>query len=519
VLHVDDEPGFAEMVATFVEREDERLTVETATSASEGLDRLANGNIDCVVSDYHMAGLNGIEFLEAVREEYGDLPFVLYTGNGSEEIASEAISAGVSGYLRKGSGTDQYAQLANRILNAEAALTRTDQGTLLRERERKLDRLQKRTQQLMHTKNRTETASVAVEAASDVLGASLNGVHLLDETGDTLEGIVMTDDASDRYGETLNYCRDHEPGSSDAIVWDVFERGEPLRIDDTKEYDPLTEEPLSRCVLLYPVGRHGVFIASRIEPNAFDETDQALFEVLSTSLTGALDRVERETTLQERNEQLERQNERLDEFASIVSHDLQNPLNVAAGRAALLQEECESDHLDNLTRAHDRMETLIDDLLTLARTGESAGDTEPVDLQGIVESAWRTVGTRAATLVVEASGTIRADRTRLRQLLENLIQNSVEHGSTSPASQARQEAVTVTVGLLPDGFYVADDGPGIPVEHRDRVFESGYTTDPDGTGFGTTIARQVAGAHDWQIHLTESDDGGARFEITGVEFL
>jgi PAS domain S-box-containing protein len=118
VLHVDDEPGFAEVVSTFLKRADERFAVETATSASEGLELLASDSFDCVVSDYDMPGQPGIDFLKPVRERDPELPFILFTGKGSEEIASEAISAGVTDYLRKESGTDQYALLATQIRNA-----------------------------------------------------------------------------------------------------------------------------------------------------------------------------------------------------------------------------------------------------------------------------------------------------------------------------------------------------------------------------------------------------------------
>jgi PAS domain S-box-containing protein len=119
VLHVDDEPDFAELAATFLEREREAFEVSTARSADDGLAILADAaDVDCIVSDYDMPGTSGLEFLETVREEYPDLPFVLFTGRGSEEIASRAISAGVTDYLNKGSGTDQYTVLANRIENA-----------------------------------------------------------------------------------------------------------------------------------------------------------------------------------------------------------------------------------------------------------------------------------------------------------------------------------------------------------------------------------------------------------------
>jgi len=138
VLHVDDDRDFAEMTAVFLERADDRFVVETATNASEGLSRLAERDVDCVVSDYEMPGADGIEFLEAVREDHPDLPFVLFTGKGSESIASEAISAGVTDYLRKGPSTERYELLANRVANAvEASRSRR----LLAERTRRLETL------------------------------------------------------------------------------------------------------------------------------------------------------------------------------------------------------------------------------------------------------------------------------------------------------------------------------------------------------------------------------------------
>lgn len=118
VLHVDDEPNFTELVCIFLEREDDRFEIVQATSASNGLDQLSEHAFDCVISDYDMPGCNGIEFLEEVREEFPDLPFILFTGKGTEEIASDAISAGVTDYLQKQRSTDCYTVLANAVSNA-----------------------------------------------------------------------------------------------------------------------------------------------------------------------------------------------------------------------------------------------------------------------------------------------------------------------------------------------------------------------------------------------------------------
>jgi signal transduction histidine kinase len=207
-------------------------------------------------------------------------------------------------------------------------------------------------------------------------------------------------------------------------------------------------------------------------------------------------------------QELEEKNEKLEQFASLVSHDLRNPLGVAQGRTELAIEEDETDHLEPVVRAHDRMEQLIDEMLTLAREGVSIDEPEQVQISTVAERSWKMVAVQTASLSIEPAFdlSVAADPERLQQLFENLFRNSVEHGGTD---------VTITVGALEEdeGFYVADDGPGIPEEKRDEIFEAGYTTASDGTGFGLAIVSEIAEAHGWEITATESAEGGARFEI------
>ncbi|MEF8777455.1 MAG: ATP-binding protein [Natronomonas sp.] len=223
-------------------------------------------------------------------------------------------------------------------------------------------------------------------------------------------------------------------------------------------------------------------------------------------------------------EELKRANERLDEFASVISHDLRNPLNIARSRLELAQEDCDTKHLDHVERAHKRIQTLIGNLLTLAREGQSVTDPENVALESLLESCWANVETGEATFVADIDRTVRADESRLKQLFENPIRNSVEHGSTGSRSQTGDaiehggEDVTIRLGSVPGGFYFEDDGSGVSEKDRKSIFDVGYSTTPDGTGFGLSIVEQIVTAHDWRIRATDGRDGGLRFEITGVEF-
>jgi len=229
-------------------------------------------------------------------------------------------------------------------------------------------------------------------------------------------------------------------------------------------------------------------------------------DTVSESLSAYIDITDRKRA----EERLKRKNEQLEEFAEVLSHDLRNPLNVAIAHTDSLAEKCESPHIEPVLEAHSRIQDLIENILMLAKQGQTIDELEVVDLERCVSQCWETIATADAELHLEASHTIRADQSRVRQLCSNLIRNAIEH--------AGDDAV-VRIGDLNDGFYVADDGPGIPEAERGEIFQSGYTTSESGTGFGLSIVQKIAEAHDWSVAATESGAGGARFEVTGVDIV
>ncbi len=634
VLCVDDEPSYADLIATHLERNDEAIDATGVTSATDGLSYLDAHDVDCIVSDYDMPGIDGLEFLEAVRARDPDMPFLLFTSQGSESLASEAVTAGVTDYIQKVQGSQQYAVLAQRIRNtvervrakatADTAQERTkrildatsdaalisvadtvvyanpaameffgaadsddlcgrpltelieipagsgagpiqavieedqtaaqvrrtirtlagnsvqvsvtacdvtwdgEDGTVsvisdrgdTDEREQRLEALHEATRQLMAAEVHNEVAGIGVNAAAEIIGLDANAVHLLNDDGE-LEPVAATASARELVGDIPTF------GPGDSIAWRVYERGEATAVPDVRlEEDVQNPETPIRSELYLPLGEHGILIAASTTVDAFDEADIVAGRVLAANMEAALAAVERDRQLRDREQELSTQNDRLEQFATVVSHDLRNPLNVAIGRLGALKEECDDDsNMAAIEQALERMQALIDDLLLLARTGDDITEMETVALATAVEDCWEVVDTGDATLVVDTDRKIQADMTRLKQLLENLIRNAVEHSATDSRIQSGGTdkhdipGVTVTISEIPGGFAVSDDGTGIPEADREAVFESGYSTTTDGTGFGLSIISQIAAAHGWTVTLTESDAGGARFEFTGVDVV
>ncbi|ERH10421.1 MAG: PAS sensor histidine kinase [halophilic archaeon J07HX64] len=763
VLYIDGDPKSTALTAAALERRDDQFDVGTATSAEEGLEAVDDVTPDCIVSAYDLPGMDGLAFLETVRAQHPELPFLLFTSEGSETVASDAISAGVTDYLRKQSETEQYDLLANKIENAVAArraeqraagrsrefqqvletvttaVVRVDRhgsvvfanrraaaifgvepggdwgenpaevsgpdiaelcgdsngatdggsdvGAILRqvldsgepvdgvrcdicrpdgvertveihgrplltddgavegailsvdnvtagverreklvecspdfltvlsesgvveyqspapggpnefdppdltghtpiervhpeERRRVVDafesvrtgdtgetvrvecrletsdgeyrwfenratnylghepvdgilvvtrdiaerkqteqslagyastvtQLQGATQRLMDTTDRDDAAAITVDALEQAFEFDIAGIWLCNDDGTRLEPVAITEDGRDIVaGELPTYSAE-----TPSLSWEAFESQESRLIKDMDEYtNRYNAETVIQSELIVPLGEHGLLNIGSTTRSAFDERDRHRVELWANMVESALTRVEQLDRLRSREQELQRERDRLDEFAGFVSHDLRSPLTVATGRLELLADDCTSPHLPSIEQALERMDQLIADVLELARQGATVGATVPVDLEELTTQCWRNVDTAEAELSIQETNSISADRSRLASAIENLLRNAIEHGG---------ESVAITVGTLEDepGFYIADDGPGIPDARQDQIFDSGHSTTDDGTGLGLAIVRQIVEAHGWEIRVCESVDGGTRFEISGVETL
>lgn len=615
VLYIDRDLQFAELTATRLERADDRIDVVTASNVADTIEFLATEStrIDCLVTEYELPGMDCLAFPRLVRSERDELPIILFTDLGDEELASDAVGSGITEHVPK-YGSEQHDVLADRIVDAVECYRQTSSDDRTDPRVQELadksndalwmysadwtdllfvnpavEQIFGMTPEQLHT-DPTRFLEVVhpddrdrVERIMDRLSVGepaeveyrINEVEdyrrwvwvqaepIFDQNGAVDQIVGFARDITDRkehertlhalneVAVDLNGCDSVEAvyertiAASESLlqfdlsVIDIEENGyltkaaisediapmntatmsteegiagktyrtrTSLLIDDIDAYSDANPQGPFRSAISIPLGNHGVFQAVAEEPTAFDAVDLELAELLTSHAASALDRLERERRLR-------RQNERLEEFTRIVSHDLRNPLNVLAGSLAHARENCEcesaSTHLATATEELARMETIVEDTLTLAREGKLVDEMKAVCLETVARTCWGNLETASATLLVVDDATIRTDPDRLHHVFENLYRNAVEYGGAE---------VTVRVGRLDDGFYVEDDGPGIPANDLERVFDPEYT-ETNSSGFGLAIVHQVADAHGWKVEATESTAGGARFEFSGVETI
>jgi len=723
ILHVEDDPAFADLTATYLRREADQFAVTSVRDPQAAQEHLGESPVDCIVSDHDMPGQTGIEFLRTVRDEFPDLPFILFTGKGSEEVASEAISAGVTDYLQKEMGTDQFKLLTNRLTTAvenyrtqhtlerqsdlfqrtqdlanvgawehdlvdgevhfsdkiydiygvdpdyepdpegdierfyhpddrekvreatnravesgesydiEVRITAAD-GTekWIRTRGKPefkngtCQRVRGTFQDITDRKEREHDSELQRKRLTVALSGSNAGVwEWIPDTGEVIchesterllglepgtfdgtyesfaefihdEDISTLETAAEEARATkapfeieyrINTADDEELWVSSrgefvdieglspryvGVLTDITEsKQRALELEQTKEWYRTLLDTAPDAVLVADAESGELLetnqAATKLLGRSRDEilgmhqtevhppeNSEAYAEQFDRHVAAGVDSVQLSGNQQdiyvtdasgeripveinartievdgqhlnqgyfrdiserkERERELRQQKERLEEFASVVSHDLRNPLNVVSGRLELVREECDSEHFETIDGAIGRMERIIDDVLWLAHEGRDIGETRAVDLRQTAERLWAVVsdtseGADLITEVTDNRGVIDADPDRLAQLLENIFRNAIDHGGSD---------VTVRLETIEDGFAIEDDGSGIAPDDREHVFKTGYSTDDGGTGLGLSIVKQVADAHGWDIHVTAGSEGGARFEITGVEF-
>ncbi|ELY64920.1 bacterio-opsin activator domain-containing protein [Natrinema versiforme] len=349
VLVVDNEPGFADLAGEMLERERESIVAETATDGAAALAAIERRDVDCIVSDYEMPAMTGLELLGRVREDDPDLPFILFTGRGSEEIASEAIAAGVTQYLQKESGKKQYALLANQITNAVAQY-RTE--TELRESERRYEQtvtaLHETTRDLMRAETKDEIYRSAVETAAELLDVAVAAAYAFEPTAGRLEHAASTARCPEWGDPKQTFDR------GEGLVWAPFSEGESAYYENVhceesegasvpREDGLESAETPSRSELIVPLGTHGVLVAGREEVDGFDETMIELLHILAANTEAALDRAEREQLLRDHDRTLTQKNEELTRLnhTNEIVREINHGVAQASTRAEIEETVCD----------------------------------------------------------------------------------------------------------------------------------------------------------------------------------
>ena len=473
VLWIDGDAGYLSEAAPRLERATGtavHTVADEAAALSVVRDADAAASVVCVLCDHDPPTTDALSVRRTLRAAV-DVPFVVVTARGSEAFAGEAVAAGVAGYVPKGDAE----MLGSRV---DALLSRSH------------------------------------DAFDFVTAEFVDALDVLDDVFYVYDADGRLVQWNDRLGEVFELSDDE------------------LRGMRPTEFFLAEDHAAVEAAVVEALETGGAVVEARAPtPDGgvirFQLTGRRLTD--STGAVAGLCGIGRDVTEQRSHErQLARQNELLEEFASVVSHDLRNPLAVATGYLDLAAETGDPAALERVESALERMARIIDDVLTAARNGQSVTATRTVSLADVAAAAWANVETDGATLVVTTDAAVDVDPERLQRVFENLFRNSVEHGSASdrapPDDGATPDArppddagVTVTVTATPEGFAVTDDGPGFSGDTLDCAFEAGFTTSADGTGLGLTIVRQLAEAHGWRVGVGNAPDGGARFEFAGAK--
>ena len=510
VLHVEDNEFFAAVASDVLEAEAD-ITVHREASGVDALDRLESEAFDCVVSDYEMAGMDGLELLEVIRDQYPEMPFMLLTGGGTEDIASEAISAGVTDYLQKGSGKRQFAVLANRIENA--VMRRRAEKSATRQIE--INQLfWDVSQSLLQATSREEMERAVCERLAGSDSYHFSWIGNVDEDGNVTPTVSAGVERG--YLDSI-YRRDGDANEDGLVVRAVENQAVQITQDIAAdpEFEPWRDRALERgyqskaaIPLCYERRVYGVLNVYADYPYAFDEGEQRVLSKFGNSIAYAMNSVR---TRQE----LVRREQRLQVFNRILRHNLRNDLNVVLGHAENLAESS-LDADESITVIKRKASQLIEISEKAREVGKTldreSRDRKPVEVTSIIECACEELQETFPEAELSAdlpdSAWVYGDNT-LDAVVNELVENAIEHNDrdtpdVSVSVDAPEENHEGTVDIT-----VTDDGPGIPEEERAVLLEGRETPLHHGSGLGLWLANWVVGKFGGELQFGHNQPRGS----------
>ena len=494
VLYVDDDGELRELGRTFLERADDGLSVDTAPSAGEALERLDDAAYDAVVSDYRMPGTDGLAFLEELREaRHSDIPFVMFTGRGREEVAMDALNLGADRYVQKGGDLDsQYEVLASAV---RQAVDHRRAESARRENARRYRSLFENNPLVFWVEDFSEIKSYLDEATADVEDVEAYFDRNPAEVRNLLSKLRVIDvnqNALEYYGaESKEQLLDN---LETLFTEESYRANRSLMVNVARGETHFRTESVAET--LDGERKHELMEVNVPEEYADD------YSRVYVAVTEITDRV--------------RAKEREEFLHSLVRHDVRNKEQVVHG---YLERAAESDlpegAAEDVATALETIEEsteIIEKVGALARAEEAEGPTEEVALRPLVDSVVERHEQRAAERGVSLEATGEAPRVTagplLQELLTNLLGNALDH--------ADADTVRVVLGDRPSGAVVTveDDGDGLPTDDPEAVLERGFKRGRNaGAGLGLHLVATIAESYGGRVDVRESELGGARFDV------
>ena len=506
ILHLDDEPIVLEISKMYLERTG-RISVESTTDPQEAIRMLASTRFDTVVSDYEMPVMDGIEFLKEIRECGHDLPFILFTGRGREEVVIRAFNNGATFYLQKGGDPgSQFAELAKKVILAAGQY---------------------------RTKLKITHLYQIFQALREVSG-TLHGEEAIDQK---LQDVCDIISAGRGYQNVRVVLFDREGG-----IRSIFQSGLKDRIEDLLTYlkaghrtsctrraledsrEPVICQPSQTCLScpLYPDHKGQYALTMRLEhageiygimsvtlssDYATDSDEQAMFIELCGEIAYAIHHYALEEE-QNAMELLMGTSRKLHIINSITRHDIRNQLTVQMNTYELLLECAES---------HQEIRPYVATLgSSINSIHEHLVFSDVYQKIGIQRPRWLSVGAIIEGIIcshefndlsiLHSTGTVEVyTDVMFGKIVSNLIENAIMHGK-------RVTTLTISFEEQIDGgvLIVEDDGIGVPVDLKEKIFDRGFGSN---TGLGLYYTREILGITGMDIVETGESLEGARFEI------
>jgi PAS domain S-box-containing protein len=476
VLVIDENANDRALASLVLTGEFGNLELDAVGTATEFSSALAAGRFGIVITEAAFSWSTGLELIRLVRETRPDCPVILFTAEVGEELWSESLRLGVDGYVSKSSAG--FVRLPAVV---RSVFFQTRRQAVASSRDAPYRRL-------------VEGLPVGVFVA-------------------TLEGEIL--EANPAFATMLGLFDPEE------AAWTSFPSlfADPSAAEDWRNRMATTRSVRNLDIELRRADESLMW--SRLSSWVVEDAGSGMRHIQGiVEETGDYHAAQQE--LADRTEALSRSNNELEQFAYVVSHDLQQPLSVVSSYLEMLGDSIrdrleneEESYLDRAAASAVRVQEMVDAVLGFARVDSRGGDYVPVDLGAVLEQVkselWKEITVAKAEITTDDLPTILADEAQMEQLLQNLVSNALKFSGSPPAEihvSAEESEIEWTIS-------VRDNGIGIDPEASDRIFVMFQRLHTEreipGTGIGLAICKRIVDRHGGRIWVESEQLLGATF--------